>query len=1394
MPNENHSNIGGQINEFVIGDDFGLYAERLEHVLNFNEIEDDKKKISFLIGVGGMDLLKILKSLIAPKKTSEISFDEAIKSLKMHFVPKKNVRAERHKFYSRAMKPEEDISDFIVELKLLADTCDYKDNLDTILSDKFILSMRDESIQRKLIDLPMDTKFEKICETALTMESTRKECKKINEELGAMDLNWVAKYAKYAKKNQQKEDYTCYKCGGKFHFAYECPSKIPYSKREKEEEKSGTEKKPYQKSKFSAKTYSNEANKKGLNKVKSESENSDNDEYTDDDKNLYKQLFLGNVSYDSNEPDDSNNKNNDDILGNVSYDSCDAMNAVLCVNDKSVVFEVDCGAAVTCCSEIFMKKTFGNMKCDFFKRKLSVLTGENVDTRGTINVEVRKPNSKTAHALKLVIIATETDFKPLLGRNWLNVFFHGWKDALSKTFTLNSVKEIQVVNDLKAKFPNVFDKNYNETIKDHTVDIVIKPNSTPIFHKAYTVPYGLRDKVDADIDKLVKCGVIVPVNHSDWASPIVCAMKKDQSVRICMDCKVTINKYVETEHYPLPRLDDTLVGLHDCKIFCIIDLAGAFSQLKVSTESQKYLTINTQKGLFRYTRLPFGVKSAPAIFQEKIDQIIGKMDKVKCYFDDILVGGANVEECKQNLYKVFEALSKFNVKVRDDKCVFLRESVEYLGHVVTEKGIEPKRVKMQAIFDAPSPTDDTTLKAYLGLLNFYSRFIPNLSSKLTPLYNLLAKDKKFEWSPESEEIFQNSKRWLFDSNFLVHYNPDKPIGMVCDSSAYGVGAVLFHTINEKEMPIMFASSTLSKPEKNYAQIHREALAIMFGIKKFHKFIYGRHVDIYTDHQPLEQIFGDKCKIPIVNQRLQRWVLMLSQYDKTVIYRKGSQVANADALSRLPICDKTEINGDAINFFGIVGTIPLNHKIIAQETANDKILSSVLHFVQNQWPPKIEEQLKPYFSHKNDLSIDNGVLIMGQRIIVPKKLQKPILEMLHEGHIGIIRMKQDARGLVWWNNITKDIEQYAKRCDICAQVNPAKPILKQKTYWPPSKHPFDRIHLDFFYFNSLVFLIIVDSYSKWIDVQQMNRTKAVDLVKMLKKHLFSEYGLPNTIVCDNGPPYNAIYFSSFCKSNDIDLLHSPPYNPTSNGLAERGVQTVKYCLKKLMVDPKFKDLPIQDKIDNFLFRYRNTPTTTTNQTPASCLFTFTPKTKLQILRPPTSNAITLPQPNGNKIDKQNQKENQSATLKVPEFKTNENVWYIINYKAHVNKVPATITKKITKLMYEIKINNNRRNAHIRQLRKRNSLQRRNTVYGDNSTYIDPEDGTTDWHDCDSELSEELEFEDTFSTEENNSATANDTIITIDSSDSDSNGNTLGNSRYPSRERKNTSFFGLLPYPW
>lgn len=273
-------------------------------------------------------------------------------------------------------------------------------------------------------------------------------------------------------------------------------------------------------------------------------------------------------------------------------------------------------------------------------------------------------------------------------------------------------------------------------IKQFVAEISVKPEVVPIFRKAYSIAYALMDKVNVELNKMQSQGIIYPVKHSEWASPIVVVTKKDGTIRICTDFKTTVNKVIEMDVYPIPHINDILASLSGGKYFTVIDLSGAYQQLKIGYRSQKYFTINTHLGLFRYSRLTYGISSAPAIFQKTMDQILRGIEGVCCYLDDILITGNSLADCEKKVFEVFARLAEYNVKINHSKCQFFLSSVTYLGHIIDECGIHPSKEKSEAILEAAKPADAKQLKSFLGLLNYYSKFLPMLSTVLKPLYVL----------------------------------------------------------------------------------------------------------------------------------------------------------------------------------------------------------------------------------------------------------------------------------------------------------------------------------------------------------------------------------------------------------------------------------------------------------------------------------------------------------------------------------------------------------------------------------------------------------------------------------------------------------------------------------
>ena len=401
--------------------------------------------------------------------------------------------------------------------------------------------------------------------------------------------------------------------------------------------------------------------------------------------------------------------------------------------------------------------------------------------------------------------------------------------------------------------------------------------------------------------------MITKVSHSDWAAPIVPVPKKNGRFRICGDYKVTVNQALAVDQYPLPKPEDLFAMLSGGKKFSKLDLSQAYQQVELEDSSKAFVTINTHLGLYRYNRLPFGVASAPALFQKLMDTVLQDLPHVICYLDDILVTGKDDDDHLRNLVRVFERLHQYGFRVKKDKCALLQRAVEYLGHKIDAEGLHALPDKIEAVVRAPQPRNIQQLRSFLGLLNYYWKFIPNLSSIVHPLNALLQQSKQWNWTLECTQAFKQAKTALSSSSVLIHYDPSLPLQLAGDASAYGIGAVISHVLPDgSEKPIAFASRTLTSSERNYAQIEKEGLSLVFGVKKFHQYLYGRKFDLVTDHKPLTAIFGPKKGIPsLAAARLQRWAILLSAYHYDIRFKATNEHANADGLSRLPLANNSQ---------------------------------------------------------------------------------------------------------------------------------------------------------------------------------------------------------------------------------------------------------------------------------------------------------------------------------------------------------------------------------------------------------------------------------------------------------------------------------------------------------
>ena len=509
------------------------------------------------------------------------------------------------------------------------------------------------------------------------------------------------------------------------------------------------------------------------------------------------------------------------------------------LNGQIIEMQLDTGASVSIISETTYKSLWSQPpKLSSSNVKLHTYTGEAIAVLGNLEVEVVYKHQRA----RLPLLVAKGKGPSLIGRVWLQTLRLDWKE-------INAIyKSKSDLDVLLEQYSDVFGSQLGE-LQGIEADIQVDCQAVPKFHKPRSVPYILKDKIEKELDRLLVTDVIERVSFSKWAAPVVAVTKSDGSVRLCGDYKLTVNPVSLLDQYPLPRVEDLFAQLSGGKTFTKLDLSHAYHQLKLSPESRDLTTINTHKGLFRYKRLPFGVSSAPAIFQRTMETLLQGLNHVTVYIDDILVTGTSYTDHLHNLQEVLKRLHKAGARLRKDKCSFMSAQVKYLGYVIDERGLHPNPERVKAIVEAPTPRSTSELKSFLGLLNYYRKFLPNLSALLSPLHSLLQASTKWSWTLAHTKAFEEAKRLLSSSKVLVHFDPAKRVVLSCDASARGLGAVLAHLQNDgSEQPIAYTSRSLAPAEKNYSQLDREALAIVFAVKKFHPPVSLRE-EIYIIHGP-----------------------------------------------------------------------------------------------------------------------------------------------------------------------------------------------------------------------------------------------------------------------------------------------------------------------------------------------------------------------------------------------------------------------------------------------------------------------------------------------------------------------------------------------------------------
>ena len=708
-------------------EDWVDYAERLEHYFVANSIDNADVQRAILFTNVGPSTYRLIKTLSLPRKPTDYSFQELVTKVQSHFHPKPSPIIKRFEFNTRVQQEGESVGVFVAALRNIAEYCLYPESiLHDMLRDRIVCGIRDKAVQRTLLKESKLT-YDTALDTALAAEAATNDSKQLHHNpYSTLPVNHVKGKSKSLKQKEGTSTAICYRCGGK-HIASQCRFRdyeCHYCKKKGHlasvcRKKKAKDKGDTDSSKDQAQT----------NVVGSEEES--------EDYSLFK--VTGNAS---NKP----------LLASVL------------VNGVSVEMEIDTGASVSLMGEDTYRLVQDPEKpLQRSTAKLHTYTGEPIKVLGSTEVLVQH----NSQSMTLPLIVMKGKGSPLLGRNWLSMLKLDWQNV----FKVETNRSLQ---DVLTCFGEVFNEGLGKA-EGVQAKIFVHPQSTPIFHKARPVPYALKAKVEAELDRLQEHGIIEPVRFADWAAPIVPVLKRDGSIRICGDYKVTANRVARLDKYPLPRIEDLFASLSGGTCFSKLDLSHAYQQIELEKESRKYTIINTHKGLFRYNRLPFGIASAPSIFQRVMDTLLQGIPGVCVYIDDILVAGSTEEEHLARLSEVLKRLAESGMRLKQEKCSFLLSSVEYLGHTISREGLKTSESKVKAISNAPAPSNVSELRSFIGLVNYYGKFLPDLATTLTPLYELLHAKKKWSWGKEQEKSFREIKELLKSSRVLTHFDDTLPL-------------------------------------------------------------------------------------------------------------------------------------------------------------------------------------------------------------------------------------------------------------------------------------------------------------------------------------------------------------------------------------------------------------------------------------------------------------------------------------------------------------------------------------------------------------------------------------------------------------------------------------------
>lgn len=718
--------------------------------------------------------------------------------------------------------------------------------------------------------------------------------------------------------------------------------------------------------------------------------------------------------------------------------------------------------------------------------------------------------------------------------------------------------------------------------------------SSPIVAPARRLPPQQLRVAQEEVKKMLDAGVIKRAESSSFRSNMVLVRKKDGSCRPCIDYR-PLNKETPPDQWPMPRIDEILEGMHGAKFFTTLDAANGYWQIAVHDSDQEKTAFAVNGELYQFTRMPFGLRNAPAIFQRimqtTLHEAVGIF--VFVYIDDVVVFSRTFEEHLVHLRRVFDTLVAAGISLRLSKCHFIRDHVLYLGHQISPQGLRPDPAKTEALRQYPQPQDKAALRRFLGFAGYMRRFVPGFARLARPLNRLLGngpnkRPRPFEWSDECSRAFHALVTALSSPPVLALPDFSQPFELCTDASDYGIGAALM----QDGRPIAYYSRTLDQHEEKYATVEKECLAVVAALEFFQPYVReSRDLIVVTDHQALHWLFSSGSTTDRSKGRLARWALRLQSFDFTVRYRPGRNNVVADALSRAPpypsatgTIGQVVVNADP-DTDDSEETLDAAFRRAARSILSDPEALRCEQHADATWAPILQQLAEPqppgdavYLRHfvlndqgvlffaRDTETIDNGAPV----VCLPLRLRFLVLSELHDnatgGHLGVARTYERLRRLVFWPRMRADVQDYIRSCDVCSRRNAGtRPASRNGLLRPIiTEGPGELVLMDFMGplpatpAGNRFILVIIDHFTRWPEVyatpDQTASTAAKSCIDYISRH-----GVPRRLLSDNGPAFVSDLLARLAEQLEVSHSFATPYHPQTNGTVERFNRTLKAML-------------------------------------------------------------------------------------------------------------------------------------------------------------------------------------------------------------------------------------------